>query len=308
MLAVAAAPRAARVAPVTDDERNMVDVWAAILGLPSDRIGLEDDFFDLGGHSLLATRLVARIRQVFAVELPLRDIFTAPLLKDLTARVRNAAPSDRLPLRAERAAGDVVLGYAQERLWFLQQLEPASAAYNMPLAARISRRVDAAAVAEAIRRLTTRHESLRTVFPLVNGEPRQRVLTDVAIPFAAVDLSERAPVDALAETRQLCLAQAGTPFDLATGPLLRCLLVRLSAADHVLMLTMHHIVGDGWSTAILLSELGALLADPDTTLPPLPIQYADYAIWQRRWLEEGGGLARQLDYWRTQLAGVPEWF
>ncbi|KAG9560956.1 hypothetical protein KCV01_g21222, partial [Aureobasidium melanogenum] len=227
-----------RVPPVTDDQRRMAAIWADVLGRDENEIGLDDDFFGLGGHSLLAARLVARIRQSFAVELPLRDVFEYSRLSDLVGRAVVAAPTDASIRIADRPEGDLPLSFAQERLWFLQQLETTSTAYNMPGAVRLRLGVDPASLRVALNRLLARHEPLRTIFVANDGEPRQRVLPSATASLVAIDLSSSPLGVAEDEARRLCLAEASTPFDLARGPLLRCLLVTLGADDHVLMLNM----------------------------------------------------------------------
>ncbi|SFW76498.1 non-ribosomal peptide synthetase, partial [Luteibacter sp. UNCMF366Tsu5.1] len=293
--------------PMTDTERAIAEVWAELLGLSVTSLSRESHFFEVGGHSLLATRLLARIRQQFDADIGVRAVFSHSLLREMAWLVDQAShtmPVESIPAMPREAS--LPLGPAQERLWFLQQLEQDSAAYNVAGAARLRAPLDAQRLHAALLSIAQRHEALRTVFVSVDGEPRQVIRPEARVPLDVVDLSVIPAAERIGEAQRLCLAEASTPFDLVEGPLLRCVLIRLASDDHVLMLNMHHIVSDGWSTGILLSELGALLADPEASLPALPIQYADYAIWQRRWLEEGGGLSRQLDYWTRQLAGMPE--
>jgi amino acid adenylation domain-containing protein len=207
---------------------------------------------------------------------------------------------DRLPL-----------SFAQERLWFLNELMPGSAVYNVPGAGRIRGELDVSHVEQALNLIIARHENLRTVFPSEQGRPRQRILDRFDLEFERIDLSRLATREARdREAQRLCRADAARPFDLANGPLLRGQVIKLSEHEHILMLNMHHIISDGWSTGVLLEELGVILEafrlGRAPELPPLPIQYADYSVWQRQWLEEGGVLAEQLAYWQTKLAGTPE--
>ncbi|KAF1007413.1 MAG: Tyrocidine synthase 3 [Luteibacter sp.] len=292
--------------PATDTERSLAEIWSELLAVPIEAIGRHGQFFELGGHSLLATRLLARIRQRFGAEIGVRTLFANTRLLELAARVDEASADTPRTVSPVKRGTTCPLGAAQERLWFLHQLDPASSAYNIAGAARAHRSMDEARLRLALRRLVERHETLRTIFIATDGDPHQQVLPEADVCLDVVDVSHLPPSAAEEEARRLCLKEASTPFDLAEGPLLRCLLVTLGTDDHVLMLNMHHIVSDGWSIGVLLSELGTLLADPSADLAALPIQYADYAIWQRRWLEEGGGLARQLAYWQGQLAGLPE--
>jgi alpha-ketoglutarate-dependent taurine dioxygenase/acyl carrier protein len=293
----------------TPVEELLAGMWRELLRL--DRIGVDESFFDLGGHSLLATRLVSRIAQTFGVDLPLRALFDAPTLSSLAKRVEadlegggEAAP----PLVPVPRDEPPPLSFAQQRLWFLAQLEPAAAAYNMPLAVRLEGPLHVPVFAAALSELVRRHEVLRTRFVEIDGEPRQVAgeAQPIALPVTALaglpaDFRER-------EARRLAVAEATRPFDLTWGPMLRAGLLRLAPDDHLLLLTLHHIASDGWSMDILVRELATLYAafreGRPSPLPELPVQYADFAAWQRRWLE-GEVLGRQLDYWRRTLAGAP---
>jgi amino acid adenylation domain-containing protein/non-ribosomal peptide synthase protein (TIGR01720 family) len=297
------------VAPRTPQEELLADMWAAVLG--REQVGIHDHFFELGGHSLLVTQIVSRVRDAFAVELPLRTLFEAPTVAELAERITLAHQSAQsVPLPALRPAardGELPLSFAQQRLWFLDQLMPNSPFYNIPAAVRVSGRFDASVLARALGALIDRHEALRTTFPAVDGRTTQRIApagTTVVLPI--IDLQPvPAPVRECLFMR-LAADEARAPFDLARGPLVRATLLRADAAEHVLLLTMHHIVSDGWSLGVFVQELGALYSAFDAgaaaPLPPLPIQYADYAIWQRAWLR-GAVLEAQLAYWRDQLGG-----
>ncbi|MET0398498.1 MAG: amino acid adenylation domain-containing protein, partial [Longimicrobiaceae bacterium] len=298
-------------APRTAAEEVLAAIWAETLRL--ERVGADDDFFELGGHSLLAARVVSRVRAALGVELPLRAVFEAPTVAALARRVESlrgdgsaaappVVPVPRDPLRPPPAS------FAQRRLWFIQQMEPESAAYNMPAALRLRGPLDPRAMAGALADLAARHETLRTVFATVDGEPVQVVEPPAPRPLPVHDLRALAGDHRAAAVRRRARAEAALPFDLARGPLLRAALLRVDEAEWVLLLTLHHVASDGWSTAILLRETAALYearrSGTDAALPPLPVQYADFAVWQREWLA-GEVLERQIGYWKDALAGAP---
>jgi amino acid adenylation domain-containing protein len=310
---VTAVASTAYAAPRNEAETQLVAIWAGILNLVPENIGINDNFFELGGHSLLATRLISKIRSQFSVDLPLRVLFEGGTVAQLAERIAKAesravpaiVPVDRSQF--ER----LPLSFSQERLWFLNQLAPNTAGYNIPGAVRLRGALDIEQVEEAFNYIIARHENLRTVFPSDEGQARQRILDRVDLTIERIDLSDYADQDARdATARQLCQTDASTPFDLVNGPLLRGKVIKLSEDEHILMLNMHHIISDGWSITVLLKELGVIMEafrqGRDPELPPLPIQYVDYSIWQRQLLEEGGVLDRQLAYWQQKLAGVPE--
>ncbi|MFG2914397.1 non-ribosomal peptide synthase/polyketide synthase [Kitasatospora sp. NPDC048298] len=291
-------------APRTEREALLVALFAELLGV--DGIGIDDGFFDLGGHSLLATRLVSRIRTVLGVELPVRELFEAPTVAALAERLDRARAARRPLLRAERPQL-VPVSSAQRRLWFLNRLE-AGAAYHMPLAVRLTGPLDPAALESALADVAGRHETLRTVFVEgPDGSPYQRVPARAAVPLAFHPATEKELPGALR-------AEAARAFDLAAEPPLRAALFALGAEQHVLLLTLHHIAGDGWSLAPLARDVSAAYAARLVGTAPvwqeLPVQYADFALWQEELLgrEEDADslLSRQLDHWRQALAGLPE--
>ncbi|HET6230447.1 MAG TPA: amino acid adenylation domain-containing protein, partial [Longimicrobiaceae bacterium] len=298
------------VAPRTETERAMAAIWAEVLEAP--RVGVEDGFFDLGGHSLIATRVMSKVRQAFGVELPLRAIFEAPTVAGLSARVDAAlAAGDdgrAPPIVRREHGGRVPLSFAQERMWFLDQMESTGSAYNLPLVLRIEGALDVDALRRALNEIVARHDVLRTTYPVVNGEPVQHVADDLVLPLPVQDLSHLPPAEREEETRHVAAAESWRRFDLASGPIVRASLLRLAPQEHAFVLVMHHIAGDGWSLGVLSAELGALYeafkAGDASPLPPLAVQYADYAAWQREWLS-GDELERQLGYWRGHLAGAP---
>ncbi|MFY0567266.1 non-ribosomal peptide synthase/polyketide synthase [Archangium lansingense] len=291
----------AYVAPSTPLEERLAGIFARVLQV--ERVGRQDDFFALGGHSLLATQLVSRVRRDLGTELPLRALFEAPTVAALATRLEAGRQDNReqLPLRPVPRDGALPLSFAQQRLWFIDRLEPGSSAYNIPSAVMLDGELDTSLLRQALEALVLRHESLRTTFDLQGDEPVQVIHPRLDIPLPIVDLSE-------AELKQRITQEVQRTFNLESGPLLRALLLRLSPQRHVLVLTLHHSISDGWSMGVLVREVGALysaLASGQTpALPSLPVQYADYAAWQRAWLQ-GPVLQAQLDYWRQQLSGAP---
>ncbi|HEX6292480.1 MAG TPA: amino acid adenylation domain-containing protein [Herpetosiphonaceae bacterium] len=294
-------------APRTPIEELLAGIWADVLGM--ERVGIHDNFFELGGHSLLATQVLSRVRAAIDVTLPLRELFEAPTVAGMAARVAAARQVwNPPPLRPAAREDAIPLSFAQQRLWFLDQLQPHSPFYNVPLAVRLSGQLDRAGLEQSLSAVLRRHEALRTTFSEVAGAPRQVIAPAATIDLTVVDLRGLPAFEREQEARRLAAIEARRPFDLQHGPLLHAALLRLDDAEHVLILTLHHIVADGWSLGVLLREMAALYqAQIDGTapaLPDLPVQYADYAIWQRTWLR-GEVLEAQLGYWRGKLAGAP---
>jgi acyl carrier protein len=304
------------VAPRTPTEEVVAGLWATVLG--RERVGAEEHFFSIGGHSLLATQVISRVRSAFQIELPLRSLFEAPTVAGLAERIEQAwrtAQGLQTPA-IRRAARDqpLPLSFAQQRLWFVEQLTPGMAAYIFPAAARLSGPLDVAALARSLDAIMQRHEILRTRFEIVDEQPCQVASPVGALALPLADLQALPAAAQDAHVQRLLLRESQRPFDLARGPLLRAALLRLDAQQHVLVLMLHHIVADGWSTTVLIREVAALydayargLPDP---LPALPIQYADFAVWQRARLRgvgdhTGSPLQTQLAYWRAQLANLP---
>ncbi|CDG80827.1 non-ribosomal peptide synthetase [Janthinobacterium agaricidamnosum] len=306
---------AAYVAPATPVEQALAAIWAEVLGL--DKVGAQDNFFALGGHSLLATQVMSKVRVAFGAELPLRVMFEAPSVAALAQRIvpaqRHDAPATIPPARATIGDAAPPLSFAQQRLWFLDQLEPGSALYNIPAALRLGGRLDVAALRRTINQIVARHAVLRTTFAARDGAPVQLVAPRLELGLPLTDLGGLAPAEREARAHALAGAEAAAPFDLARGPLIRAALLRLDDSEHVLLFTVHHSVADGWSIGVLVREVAALYAayadgawveGQASPLAPLPLQYGDFAHWQRTWLS-GAVLQRQLDYWRAQLAGAP---
>nr|QEO74123.1 AMP-dependent synthetase and ligase [uncultured bacterium] len=289
-------------------EELMAALFAELLGY--ERVERSDDFFALGGHSLLAIRLLARVREAFGVELDVRSVFERRTVADLAARVeellRGGSPPP--PLLPRAGAGVNPLSFAQERLWFLDRLEPGRATYNVVRELRLRGPLDPGALAAALGGVVRRHEPLRTVFKVVDGQPVQLVVPFVPPPLPRIDLAGL-PEDLLrAEAARLAAQEGRRPFDLRRGPMLRATLLRLAAQEHILLLGVHHISFDGWSMTVLRRELGALYsafaAGRSSRLPPVGLRYADFAVWQREWLV-GEVLESQLTHWRDRLAGSP---
>ncbi|HVG09973.1 MAG TPA: amino acid adenylation domain-containing protein [Thermoanaerobaculia bacterium] len=288
----------------------LAGIWAEVLGrdeLP----GPHDNFFELGGHSLLATRVASRVRAALGIEVPLRTLFAAPTIAALAAAIAalgnrpSAPPIEPLAGRENRP-----LSFAQQRLWLLDRLEPGSPVYNLPFPRRILGSVAPDLLKRALREVERRHEVLRTTFAVdaESGEPRLTVAPPGGFSLPRIDLAALPSRAGEAEARRLADEDAGRPFDLAAGPLFRARLLTLGADEHHLLMTVHHIAGDGWSINLLLGELSVLYQSYGDGRPsPLPepaIQYPDFAAWQRHWLD-GPLLAGQLAYWRRQLAGAP---
>ncbi len=307
----------AYTAPRTPVEEILAGIWAQLLGVA--QVSVEDSFFELGGHSLLATQLVSRLRDTFKVEVSLRTLFEAPTLEGLAEAVERArlqalgvqappiTPAARNP-DVGRGDGALPLSFAQQRLWFLDQLEPGSPLYNIPAAARLNGALDLGVFQRCLDELADRHEILRTTIATVHGRPQQVIDAGGAIPLAVVDLRGLAEQEREAEVRRRAAESARQPFDLERGPLLRVALLRLGDAEHVVLFTMHHIISDGWSMGVLIREIAALYdafaAGRPSPLPALALQYADFAAWQRGWLH-GAVQEQQLAYWKQRLAGSP---
>ncbi len=290
-------------APIGAGEEAIAAIWRDLLAVA--RVGRHDQFFELGGHSLLAVQLLSQVREQLGLELSLRDLFAQPTLAGFAALVAGARASSLGAIAPADRSKPLALSFAQQRLWFLDQLDHcAGAAYHMPGQLRLRGRLDKAALKRALDGIVARHENLRTTFVDAGGAPAQRI----APPGTGFALTER-DLGALAgHEQEFAVSQCSTdeashPFDLATGPLIRGQLLRLANDDHILLITKHHIISDGWSTTILVRELSALYRGD--TLPPLPVQYADYAAWQRSYLQ-GEILQAQTGFWKTALAGAPE--
>ncbi len=300
----------AYVAPRTPTEELIAGIWADILDIS--RVGIEDNFFELGGHSLMATRIVSRIRQSLQINLPLRALFEAPTVAELAQAVETlyqerhdmVAP----PIVPVSRDQEIPLSFAQQRMWFLDQLDPNNPAYNIPVAIGLTGPLDIEAVEKSLNDIIKRHEALRTTFQMVNGRPVQIIAPTLTLELPVVDMPPLPPVELAAFQTKAARAEAQLPFNLAEGPLIRAKLMRVDPQQHALLLTFHHIIFDAWSMDKFTEEMIAFyewyaLGKP-LQVAELPIQYADYAVWQRAWLQDDV-LEKQLDYWRKHLTGVP---
>ncbi len=299
------------IEPRNPTEVVVAQIWQQILGL--EKVGVYDNFFELGGHSLLATQMVAQVRQQLSVEISLRTVFEAPTIDQLAEKIEQLKHQQQgislPPLQAMPREEFIPLSFAQERLWFLDQLDPGNAIYNISSAVRLIGDLNIAALEQAFAMLVKRHQSLRTRFVKVDGLPRQKIDEQAVIPLVHLDLQ------AYPETEQQHLmidrafSESQKGFDLANDVLVRVSVLSLQPKNQVLLITMHHIISDGWSNGVLVRELAvcyqSVLNQQAVQLPDLDVQYADFALWQRQWLQ-GEVLEQQLNYWKQQLAGIPE--
>jgi acyl carrier protein len=297
------------VAPRNQLEKTLASLWQELLGIA--QVGLYDSFFELGGHSLLATQLISRLRSNLQVHLPLRTIFEATTIAELSNLIEKqtsiqAEEALAQPLLPIPRTGKLPLSHAQRRLWFMWQMEPNATFFNIPLGLRLQGTLRLELLERSLQEIVSRHEVLRTTFFLRENEPELIIAPTLNVPIEIENL-QTIPTSEQENTLQhLATARARQPFDLEHGPLLRATVFMLDQDTSVLLITIHHLISDGWSLSILLRELmelyGSFLADQSSPLEPLTIQYIDFAAWQREWLE-GSEFARQLAYWRQQLAG-----
>jgi amino acid adenylation domain-containing protein len=302
--------RAETSAPRTPVEELLAGLWAQVLR--RDGIAVDDNFFDLGGHSLLATQLFSRIREAFRLELPLNLLFEAPTVAGLSTRIeaalRAGAGVDAPPITPVPRQGHPPLSFAQQRHWFLQQIDPSSSLYNLRSTVRLQGRLDVGVLKRTLQEIVSRHEVLRTSFPVVDGGPVQAIAPSLDFQVPLIDLRHLLEEPREETAERLAKEERERPFDLARAPLTRVLLLRLGGDDHLAVMTLHHIVADGWSMGVLVNELtalyGAFAQGRPSPLEPLAVQYADFSQWQRQWLR-GEVEEAHLDYWRRQLAGAP---
>ncbi|BAZ21895.1 amino acid adenylation domain-containing protein [Kalymmatonema gypsitolerans NIES-4073] len=298
------------VAPRTPIEEMLAQIWAQLLKV--EQVGIYDNFFELGGHSLLATQLLSRIGNIFQIELPLRNLFAAATVAEL-AHLIGQLKQQKLeltspPILRRARDAELPLSFAQQRLWFLDQLQPDSGFYNMPLTLRIVGTLNQPALEQSLQEIIHRHEALRTNFITVDGKPSQVIQTQTNWTLSIIDWQHLPTSEKEIATQQLAQKQAIQAFNLASEPLVRATLVVLSETEHALLVYIHHIVSDGWSMGVFVQELATLYnaysQGKPSPLAPLPIQYADFAIWQRQWLQPDV-LQSQLSYWQQQLASAP---
>ncbi|HEX5886575.1 MAG TPA: amino acid adenylation domain-containing protein, partial [Pyrinomonadaceae bacterium] len=300
----------AYVAPRTPTEELIVGVWDEVLGI--ERAGIDDDFFELGGHSLLAMQVISRLRDAFKLDLPLRLLFSKPTIRALAKSVEEEFQTGRTfelpPIEILSREEVLPLSFAQQRLWFLDQMEPGNPFYNLGGAMRLRGPLDIPALKKSFDEVLRRHEVLRTSFEGTGKEVRQVVAAAAHLRLPIIDLEQLEPDRLETEIRRLAVEEAQLPFDLSRGPLLRTTLLRLAEEEHVVLFTMHHIISDEWSIGLLMKEIGVLYEafsrGTPSLLPELKIQYADYAGWQQHWLRDEV-LETLLAYWRKQLEGAP---
>ena len=298
-------PGAEYSAPANETEQKMSIIWQEILGI--ERIGRENDFFECGGNSIMAAQCIARIREVFNVDISLRKVFERPSLKALSKEVTECK-QEILSIKKNLKTDDIPLSFAQERLFFLQKLDSRSLAYFVPRVIRVNGKLEPRLLEQAFTEIIRRHEILRTAFPIKDGRPVQRILPPYYFEIPIIDFSGVNEIVQSVEISQWISNEGQRPFDFERGPMLRVTLLKLARDRNVLVLTEHHLIHDGWTQGVLLREFITLFTafreGKPSTLPELPIQYADFAVWQRNYLQ-GEVLKRHLDYWQEKLAGLP---
>jgi hypothetical protein len=298
-------PEGNHTAPRTPIEEMLVNRWSELLEVPI--AGIEEDFFQKGGHSLLATRVISWAREVFGIELPLRSLFERSTISEFAAeieeRLRGGEAVAAPPFRKVERDANLPLSFAQQRLWFLNQVEPDSSSYNVPLAIQLQGNLDLKALEQTLSEIVRRHEVLRTTFRPIDGQPVQVISPPYSFHLEVEQLQDVPESERWAQARLIAQEEAGRPFDLSRE-VFRVRLVQCGEVDYLALLTMHHIVGDAWSMSVLINEVAALYGafsrGERSTLPDLEFQYADYAVWQRQWMQDGV-LAAELEYWRRQL-------
>ncbi|NCQ83110.1 MAG: amino acid adenylation domain-containing protein [Microcystis aeruginosa W13-18] len=298
------------ILPRNPIEEILVTIWTEVLKVQ--QISINDNFFELGGHSLLATQLISRIRTNLSIEIPLRSLFAAPTIEELGQQIQQLQQEDLTlsapPILSRGEQSELLLSYAQTRLWFLDQLEPNSPFYNIPVALRLQGHLNQVALTQSLAEIIQRHEALRTNFVTVNGQPTQVINTLTNWTVSVINLQHLSPEEQKNAAKKLVKEQALQPFDLANEALVRATLIVLNNNEYWLSLCLHHVISDGWSMGVFIEELTALYNAVNqgqvSPLKPLPIQYTDFAIWQRKWFR-GEVLENQLNYWRKQLAEAP---
>jgi hypothetical protein len=300
----------AHIEPRTLTEEHLAAIWIDVLRVH--RVGVYDDFFELGGHSLLATQVVSRIREWTGVEVPLRMIFETPTIDGLAPRVdriRAGQSEEKSPIQRTKRDQPLPLSFAQQRLWFLDQLDPDTPLYNAPWTIRMKGALNRDALTGALNELVQRHEVFRTTFAAIDGQPFQVIAAELKLEVPVADISNVPAESRDAEIQQLAIEAASQPFNLKTGPVFRAKLVRIAPEEHILLLNSHHIANDGWSMWQFIRDLGtayeAIGEGRPSHLPEMPIQYADFAVWQRSYVT-GNVLDAQLSYWKERLEGAPD--
>ena len=307
---VSAETDAGELTPRNPIEEIVAGIWREVLRLPS--VGLRSNFFNLGGHSLLATQVILRVRNALQVELPVRSMFEAPTVEQfaqlIQAQVNEGVRSAPVPIEPVTRDGDLPLSFAQQRMWFQEELTPGTTAFHIPLAVRLKGSLNVTALEQTFDEVVRRHENLRTSFPLKDGGPVQLIAPPTRLPIQTIDLSRLPEGEREAAARRVAEASFARPFDLQTGPLTRVVLIRHDVDEYSVFCTLHHLVSDGWSKGVLVKEISSLYtsfsqAEP-SALPEPAIQYADFAAWERQQLQ-GETLEQELSYWKEHLAGAP---
>ena len=291
------------ISPETDVEKKLASIWSEVLKI--EKIGINDHFFKIGGHSLLAMQVISRVRHQYDIDLPLRNLFEHQTIADLSVVIESLCQEkNRLQMpsiTAKQRPVPLPLSFAQQRLWFIDQLLSNLVIYNIPVVFYLKRSINRISLERAFNTLIERHESLRTCFPANGGKAYQLIRSEPGIQLVKQEC--------LSDLKKLSEQEALIPFDLSNGPLIRAILMALPNEENALLVTFHHIVADGWSLKIFFQELSTLYNDyiqgKEPSLPSLSVQYADYALWQRDWMQ-GKILETQLDYWKLQLEGIPD--
>ena len=291
-------------------EEIVAGIWAEVLGLQ--RVEVNDNFFEIGGHSLLATQLLSRLRQTFSVEMSLRALFESPTIEALAMRIqlaRGVSPGLAAPeLRRLNREGGMPLSFAQQRLWFIDQFDPATSAYIIAVAVKLEGSFNIVALEQALSQIIRRHEALRTRFVSTAGEPMQVIEPWEGKNLAVLDLSGLGEQQREKTIRGIIEEESSRGFDLTRGPVIRQSVLRINQQEHVLLVSVHHIVSDGWSGRIMMREIASLyeafITGENSPLEELQIQYGDYAVWQREWLTQSV-LEAELEYWSERLRALP---
>ncbi|MEH2267248.1 MAG: amino acid adenylation domain-containing protein [Nostoc sp.] len=298
------------VSPRTTVEEVLAKIWVEVLRL--EQISIYNNFFEIGGHSLLATQVISRVRDTYQLDLPLRRLFDTPTVASL-AEIIETELQQNSELQTQRIVPatrnqNLPLSFAQQRLWFLEQFLPDNPLYNLPQTFHLVGQVNLSALEQSVNEIIRRHEVLRTTFTFLDGQPVQIIAPTVTVPLHRIDLRSLSDSQKDTEIKRLTIEECQRPFNLNHGPLVRTTLLQLGAEEYVLLLNIHHIVFDGWSVGTFFRELRllyqAFVNGQPSPLAELPIQYADFALWQRQWLQ-GKVLSEQLDYWKQQLADLP---
>ncbi|WP_293066654.1 amino acid adenylation domain-containing protein, partial [Moorena sp. SIO3F7] len=300
------------VAPETETQKALAEIWKEVLGI--EQVGIHDNFFDLGGHSLMVTQVVSRVRQLLNIELPLIKLFensdVASLAKEIEIYLAQSQPVETVAIQPrEENENPPPLSFAQQRLWFIEKMALSSNAYNMPLTLHLVGKLDYVVLEKSINQIIARHETLRTTFSEIDGTPVQIIEPLFELKLPIIDLSELTPSEATTKLQQLLQQENELSFNLEVDPPIRAQLFQLGKTEHILQITLHHIASDGWSLTVLPKELSAIytaaLEDQPSPLPELPIQYADFAVWQKNYLQ-GETLETQLNYWKQKLQDLPQ--